>query len=218
MKININGETSEALNILLPKNPTNVVVNWGVKSPKVNKGDNILNEVLVLDKWKQAQLFKISGVVHPITFKGVVRYSPSIIKSRVWRDVKVVEGCPKISEKYISQPLMGKDTEFRIHIIGSTPVIMSEKVPFEHTDPDMWSMDTCHFIDRKDGKVNDGVKELAVRAVKALGYDFGAVDIMVCGGSPYVLEVNSAPGLNPKHIKTYVKELVKYAGEKYDTI
>jgi glutathione synthase/RimK-type ligase-like ATP-grasp enzyme len=42
----------------------------------------------------------------------------------------------------------------------------------------------------------DSVYEIGIRAVQALGLDFGAVDVYFWKDCPHVLEVNTAPGLS----------------------
>jgi glutathione synthase/RimK-type ligase-like ATP-grasp enzyme len=45
-------------------------------------------------------------------------------------------------------------------------------------------------------RVDEGLREISSRAVDALGLDFGAVDILRgCDGRHYVLECNTAPGV-----------------------
>lgn len=50
----------------------------------------------------------------------------------------------------------------------------------------------------------DAVKVAAVAAVRALGLDFAAVDIMFHRNTAYVLEVNTAPGMSPSTLEKYV--------------
>lgn len=47
----------------------------------------------------------------------------------------------------------------------------------------------------REVSIPDNVIELGISAVQALGLRLGAVDIIVKDDTPYVLEVNSAPGL-----------------------
>ena len=69
----------------------------------------------------------------------------------------------------------------------------------EHSTPDRIVRSNKRgwkFVGQKPANVPNNVKETAFKAVKSLGLDFGAVDIAVnLGNTPYVLEVNSAPGL-----------------------
>jgi D-alanine-D-alanine ligase-like ATP-grasp enzyme len=56
-------------------------------------------------------------------------------------------------------------------------------------------------------EIEEQVKQQAIAAVKALGLDFGAVDVIVNkkGTKAYVLEVNTAPGIeSPTVLAAYV--------------
>lgn len=60
--------------------------------------------------------------------------------------------------------------------------------------------------------VPEGVRRWAKEAVASLGLDFGAVDMAVArDGRVYVLEVNRAPGLEPRTIEKYVEKLKEVA-------
>ncbi len=54
----------------------------------------------------------------------------------------------------------------------------------------------------------DRVEQLAKDAIEALGLDFGAVDIIMDGaGEVYVLEVNTACGMEPRTLAKYVEAI-----------
>jgi glutathione synthase/RimK-type ligase-like ATP-grasp enzyme len=55
------------------------------------------------------------------------------------------------------------------------------------------------------------IHEVAIRAVRALGLDFGGVDILSKNDSCYVLEVNSAVGLEGSTLTSYINAIKKYA-------
>lgn len=63
-----------------------------------------------------------------------------------------------------------------------------------------------------------GVRTAAKTAVKALGYDFGAVDLLVReGGEVVVLEVNSAPALRDDYTWTaYTNAIRKTVEGEWD--
>jgi hypothetical protein len=56
------------------------------------------------------------------------------------------------------------------------------------------------------------VTQLAIKAVQALGLDFGAVDVVFADGKASVLEVNSAPGLKGQTLVSYANAVRKYMG------
>jgi hypothetical protein len=56
------------------------------------------------------------------------------------------------------------------------------------------------------GSVSAALKNTAIASVKALGLDFGAVDCAVSNdnNSPYIIEVNSGPGLQGTALEKYI--------------
>lgn len=89
--------------------------------------------------------------------------------------------------------------EFRIHVwLGEVICTQAKMVPvgcknFIHNFENgcvYTTLDLARFAPSNE------IDSLAKSAIKALGLDFGAVDILVTKkGVPYVLEVNTAPGL-----------------------
>jgi glutathione synthase/RimK-type ligase-like ATP-grasp enzyme len=66
---------------------------------------------------------------------------------------------------------------------------------------------------RLDIQAPQGLRPLAHKAVEALGYDFGAVDILDAGPETderfVVLEVNSAPALLSEHTRNKYLTAIK---------
>lgn len=102
---------------------------------------------------------------------------------------------------YYSQ-FINKEREFRVHCAHSKVLAVMEKTnpgngniawnraqndtePFEYV---AWSQ-----VDEQNLKC---VLEEAIKATAAVGLDMAGVDVMLCGGTAYVLEVNTAPTLN----------------------
>lgn len=102
---------------------------------------------------------------------------------------------------YYSQ-FINKEREFRIHCAHSKVLAVMEKSnpnngniawnraqndtePFEYVS---WTQ-----VDEQGLKP---VLEEAIKATAAVGLDMSGVDVMLCGGTAYVLEVNTAPTLN----------------------
>jgi glutathione synthase/RimK-type ligase-like ATP-grasp enzyme len=102
---------------------------------------------------------------------------------------------------YYSQ-FINKEREFRIHCAHSKVLAVMEKSnpnngniawnraqndtePFEYVS---WTQ-----VDEQGLKP---VLEEAIKATAAIGLDMSGVDVMLCGGTAYVLEVNTAPTLN----------------------
>lgn len=100
--------------------------------------------------------------------------------------------------------------EWRFHIFNGKSIARGKKVcetPMEAYAP----IRTRAFGYRLVHNVEPpkGLRTLAKRAVEAVGYDFGAVDVLeLADGSGVVLEVNSRPGLkDPYTLDKYEKAI-----------
>jgi glutathione synthase/RimK-type ligase-like ATP-grasp enzyme len=63
------------------------------------------------------------------------------------------------------------------------------------------------------GLLPPGARDLAAKAVKALGYEFGAVDVGTQeNGKPIVWEVNSQPGIEGGTVKAYAHAILRQGG------
>lgn len=112
-----------------------------------------------------------------------------------------------------------KDREYRLHVVGNDVILIQQKRKendVEQTKDQklirnrdngwVFSVNNVRFRDDTQQKE---VESAAIAAVKALGLDFGAVDMVVHqhNGQPYVLEINTAPGLeSPTLIEKYVQK------------
>jgi hypothetical protein len=111
-----------------------------------------------------------------------------------------------------------KHKEFRVHIIGGKPVIIGEKTfKGEPNDYSALCWNREHKFKLKNRRALDiDVLNECVKAVKVLGLDFGAVDLIIGeDNNPYILEVNSCPRLDRKHREIYAKELRGLINERW---
>ena len=107
-----------------------------------------------------------------------------------------------------------KKNEYRVHVAGGRVLLMSIKEGDK--DEIIWNKAISGFtfkhLRRKVWLNDDNLREMcrtAKRAIKLLGLDFGAVDIMADAGrgyKPFVIsEINTAPNLSPLAISKYVR-------------
>ena len=115
-----------------------------------------------------------------------------------------------VFSQYIS-----KEKEQRFHVVNGQVVTVSQRVARNTTEmtPEIfryvWGLGR-HWGMIHDVESSDAHKEIAVRAVASLGLDFGAVDMMIKDdGSPYVLEVNTAPSLLQETRLAYAPKLIE---------
>jgi hypothetical protein len=108
-----------------------------------------------------------------------------------------------------------KEKEFRVHATKNKVLDTHRKVRDPAQEPKSWKIRSHDngFIFQRTGIEPDAKRDkLAIAAVKALGLDFGAVDIVEDKqGKCYVLEVNTAPGLEGVTIPLYATGLKELA-------
>lgn len=121
---------------------------------------------------------------------------------------------------------LNKESEFRVHVFkrgtSFTTIDFIQKKRRNGFETDTsYSPYVCSaskgWVFVRDGiNANSAtqtlVKNAAIAAVKALGLDFAAVDVVFCGGTASVLEVNTAPGLEGTTLVKYVNAFREVMG------
>jgi glutathione synthase/RimK-type ligase-like ATP-grasp enzyme len=121
-----------------------------------------------------------------------------------------------------------KKNEFRFHVMNGKVIRVSQKVrkteleEGETFDSQCWSHNKgwrFRGLRLDNPLITESAKENAIKSLEALGMDFGAVDLVEDeDGNPFVLEINSAPGLEGTTLDIYVRELRKLIMEKYPMV
>jgi hypothetical protein len=110
------------------------------------------------------------------------------------------------------------DTEYRVHVINGQVRKVAEKEQRE--DPEDGATGLPHFIRNYEHGYRFVYPDTeppglwqAVPAVEALDLDIGAVDLVITrDGTPYVLEVNTAPSLDAPTMEVYGGALADMIG------
>ena len=104
--------------------------------------------------------------------------------------------------------------EFRIHSFLGKSIRAGQKVPREGLTPHAWirSYDGGWKINYQGFSSTRAMRELAHKAVEALGLQFGAVDLaQKADGNLLVLEVNRAPGVEDGTVGAYARAIEGWA-------
>ncbi len=122
---------------------------------------------------------------------------------------EAVEGLPvKLWVKYIQ-----KRKEYRVHVINNKVVTTQEKRRRDGVDGALVrNLENGYVFCRENITPSEARDNLALASVKALGLDFGAVDVIwnEKADKYYTLEVNTACGLEGTTIDDYAQALRAY--------
>jgi len=206
--------------------PGDVVVNWGNSGyPKwyvpgmvmLNPPDNVKNAI---DK---VMCFKILAKARiPIPQVEYEREKCDILEGDIWlartltkanegRGIVLIKKGDAIPKAKLYTKHLRHKHEFRVHVFNGKAVDFQQKRRRRgvEVNPLIRSWDNGWVFCRDDVHTPDCVTSVAERAVRALGLDFGAVDVAYREqeNKAYVLEVNTAPGLEGYTIEAYAREV-----------
>lgn len=135
------------------------------------------------------------------------------------------------SEELVIAPLytlyIPKVEEYRVHVAFNKVIHIQKKIKLTSEELEARNIQPSSLLIRnvsngyvftsnlsfeleEDGSYKDlkyfWLTEYSIKAIKALGLDFGAIDLIVGkDGKVYVLEVNTAPGIEGATLDKYVK-------------
>ncbi len=108
-----------------------------------------------------------------------------------------------------------KKAEYRFHVFGNQVIDIQQKkkkrgFDEEQRDTRIRNLHNGYIYSRDGVAPPDGAADLAIRAVAALGYQYGAVDLIYNEkrNQCYVLECNSRPGLVGTTLDKYADALI----------
>jgi glutathione synthase/RimK-type ligase-like ATP-grasp enzyme len=107
------------------------------------------------------------------------------------------------------------DREFRVHVMDGEAFYVDEKRPRERGHESVIkNLENGYKFRRPLREFPPEVITESVKAVIALGLDFGAADVGINSDGVWIYEVNTAPSLRTKTRKLYQKALVRLIWKK----
>lgn len=177
------------------------------------------------NKIEQLERFRAHGVVAPAfttnpaaidELGSRIVFARTLINSTNGRGI--VEFNREEQSDYPTAPLyveyVPKRAEHRFHVFGEQVIDVQEKRKKRGFDADrntrVRNVNNGYVYCRDGINPPDGAADLAINAVKALGYNYGAVDVIYNEkrNQSYVLEVNSRPGLMGTTLDKYVNAII----------
>lgn len=177
------------------------------------------NKLLCFDIFRQAgiQCPKVYRTKHEITTFPVLGRD---INHRSGLDIVIIDGSnrgrndmSKVPNKDFYVEFLKSSQEFRVHVFDGQVVRVTRKV-FRGVNKD-------GQVVINQGKIKNDIygwghanvnienvsqvyKNICINAVKAIGLDFGAVDLLIdLAGRPFALEINTCPSLNQIGLDIY---------------
>lgn len=136
--------------------------------------------------------------------------------------IEIVTGIDDMESTQLSQAplytkLIQRAREYRVHVFDGQVIDLQQKKRREGNDSDgtIKNLDNGWVFVRDDiTPPPRSIFDVSIRAVQALGLDFGGVDVLVKDGQCYVLEINTAMGLEGATINSYTNAIKRYANRE----
>ena len=210
------------------------VINWGSTSIPEDCQSTVLNSnEAVSNASNKTRTLELIGSPVPFTTdkeeakqwlaEDSMVYCRTLTRASEGRGIVITD----VGEELTAAPLYTKgiliSRELRVHVFDGKVIHFAQKKKMnsERREEEGITLDPLirntkgGWIFALEGvEINDAIGEASIEAVSSLGLLFGAVDIIVEEGTntPYVLEVNSAPGIAPDSttLKRYVDAICSY--------
>lgn len=204
------------------------IINWGSSKAQGVRLNTTAAIAKATDKRVALKLMQDAGVAVPefTTDRAVAQQwidderrvvVRQLANSHSGRGASVV-GEGQLPEAPLYTRYFRRDHEFRVHVFKGRVIDHVRKKRRNgyaenpnHNDH-IRTHSNCWVFCREGVSLPDGVGANAIRAVAALGLDFGAVDVLYRerGEKVAVLEVNTAPGLEGQTVAKYAAAIKEY--------
>lgn len=138
-----------------------------------------------------------------------------LVNGRVYSSIEpfvlsqAIEGLRRIAECEFFTRYVDNRREYRLHVFKGDIIRFQRKYHPQRQGNEGVIRVQNHangFVFKQPQRaLNHDRTDAAVRAVAALGLDFGAVDMVVADNRPIILEVNTAASCSPRTLEAYVE-------------
>lgn len=215
----------------IPRQYTHVI-NWGNSAPITTRGTIFNQPEKISDATNKQRAFWTMGAAQ-VTIPEWQTTPPTVREGEIWLARTVLNGSGgegivvlRAGDTVPRAPLyvryVRKLREFRVHVVRGEAIFVQEKLRrngAEQTRDQQllrnynngWVF-AVSTVSLESPEIQPLIAE-AIKAVVALGLDFGAVDCLLerSTNKPYVLEVNTAPGLDSPSLLTAYSQSFKQA-------
>ncbi len=221
--------------IAAPTHVHDVLIRWGSSAPVRYTPELEINSRVAVeaatDKVGSLQILKRKAISVPELFlfnegmKNLSKHFPLLARNRIHQQGTDILLCMQMEDVKRAMNL-GREygvkyvptkREYRVHIFKGKSIKASEKIWTDQNrqtyKPWIRNHRNGYTFRQPITKLDDLSRATAKKAVKALGLDFGAVDLIISDNDKvFVLEVNTGPGLIKSGVKKYTTHLAKTLG------
>lgn len=211
--------------------PKDIIINWGSSNADynfmpvklfLNRPELVSGASNKLHAFEIFDLLKVKcvpwtvdhAVVDQWHEKGCTIVGRQTLTGHSGKGIIIMEKGEPIQPALLYTKYIFKIREFRVHVVNGKVIDTQQKIKEPGKEPLTWkvrSHENGFIFARQNIMANDTRDTLSIMATKALGLDFGAVDIVEDKeGHFYVLEVNTAPGLEGQTISNYAEAFKQY--------
>lgn len=145
----------------------------------------------------------------------------TILNGSQGRGIVIIRPGDSVPDAPLYVKYVKKNLEYRVHVVDGEVIFVQQKRKRNGAEQNrdqklIRNHDNGWVFAIENVNIGDDVKQECVKAVAALGLTFGAVDVIVGNADhlPYVLEVNTAPGIaSPSLLQAYKNAFLKLTGE-----
>ena len=216
-------ELAEALGISCgTKPPTkrqDLVIRWGSAVQIPEKPKRVLNKrdaiLLATNKLKSLQYLKQQGISVPTVWTRAEDAKVPVVARKIHHsqgaDIMLclqkqdLRRAINRKRAYFVQ-YIPTDREYRAHVFRGDIIRVSQKLL---SDKELWiphirNVANGYTFAQPRQPMGEAADSLVIKAVSALGLDFGAVDLVIGDdGIPYILEINTGPSLVEVGVEIY---------------
>lgn len=202
------------------------IINWGGSKPIALT--NVLNKPLAVgrasNKMSALQIMHTNGLSVPdfTTDKNVAKdwqedgfrvVARTLLNSHSGNGIVIAGPDDVLPHAPLYTKYTKKTEEYRVHVFKERIIDVCEKRKRANQEVSHSLIRTLNHgwvYCRSNVHLSDVGRKLSIDAVRALGLDFGAVDLIAKDGKYYILEVNTAPGITGSTLQAYANALRPY--------
>ena len=211
-----------------PRN-SHLIVNWGcTTSPTFNRDFDVNLDVYTnraANKLTAFETFKLANINTPEwttdqnvctewLAKGDLVVCRTILNGTNGNGIILAENPEQLVPAPLYTRYKKKKSEFRVHVFNRTIIDVQQKKKRmgQETNPKIRNVANGWVFCRENIVLPQDAEDLCQRTLDALGLTFGAVDLIFNEkeNSSFILEVNTAPGLEGQTIQSYATAITRF--------